>query len=182
MKTAPRLVLSALLLVGAGYALAKEPPLAVVSAVDLKRYSGMWYEVARLPNRFQQQCMADVTADYQLRDDGRLSVTNACRLADGSIDRAEGEARIASDQGSNAKLEVRFAPAWLGWLPLVWGDYWIIELAPDYSYSVVGTQSRKYFWVLARNPSLDEAALTAILLRASKRGFDTTAIVRTLHQ
>ena len=80
MKAASRLVLSALLLVGAKYALAKEPPLAVVSAVDLKRYSGMWYEVARLPNRFQQQCVADVTADYQLRNDGRLSVTNACRL------------------------------------------------------------------------------------------------------
>lgn len=169
----------ALLLSATGFA--SDRPLEVVPDVDLARYVGTWHEIARLPNRFQRQCVGDVTAKYALRDDGRLSVVNACRLADGSIERAEGVARVASSAGPNSKLEVRFAPVWLGWLPLVWGDYWILELASDYRYAVIGTPSRKYFWILARVSHLDEATYAAILVRAAEKGFDTSRVQRTDH-
>jgi apolipoprotein D and lipocalin family protein len=181
MGSTRRVTLPALLLVGMAHVLAAEPPLAVAPDIDLARYTGVWYEIARLPNRFQRQCVDNVTATYQLRDDGRLSVVNACRLIDGDMERAEGVARIASAEGPNTRLEVRFAPAWLGWLPLVWGDYWIIELAPDYSYSVVGTPSRKYLWILARSPRMDESIYSAILARAAGKGFDTSRVQLTAH-
>jgi apolipoprotein D and lipocalin family protein len=171
---------SVALFVGASV-LASERPLEVVPGVDLARYVGTWHEIARLPNRFQRQCVGDVTAKYALRDDGRLSVVNACRLADGSVDQAEGVARLASSTGPNSKLEVRFAPAWLSWLPFVWGDYWIIELAPDYSYSVVGTPNRRYLWILARDRALDSATLSGILARLNRLGFDTTRMIQTDH-
>lgn len=180
MRSGRGLVLFALLAAVANVP-AAERPLAVVPSMDLKRYTGLWYEVARLPNRFQSQCVGDVTATYQLGEDGQLAVINACRLADGNLDKAEGVARLASAEGPVSRLEVRFAPAWLGWLPLVWGDYWVIELAPDYSYSVVGTPSRNYFWILARSPQLDDKTYSAILVRASEKGFDTSRVQRTDH-
>lgn len=182
MTLSRRLAILSMLLFVAAAALASAGALEVVPTVDLKRYTGVWYEVARLPNRFQRHCAGDVTATYDLRSDGRLSVINACRRADGSIDKAEGVARISSPDGPSSKLEVRFAPAWLGWLPMVWGDYWVIELSPDYSYSVVGTPNRKYLWILARDPRMDEPTLASIMRRAAERGFDATSVIRTIHK
>ncbi len=132
--------------------------LEVVPSVDLSRYAGKWYEIARLPNRFQNKCAGEVTANYSQLEGGQLIVVNECRQKDGRITRAEGKARLADKSGPNSKLEVRFAPAWLAWLPMVWGDYWIINLAPDYSYSVVGTPDRKYLWILSRKPQMELAA------------------------
>lgn len=177
MGTAVRLSMLASWLFVATLALAEERPLDVVPEVDLERYAGVWYEVARLPNRFQEQCVGDVSATYRLREDGRFAVINACRVADGKIDQATGVARLASAGESRAKLEVRFAPDWLAWLPMVWGDYWVIELAPDYSYSVVGTPSRKYLWILARERQMPKRTIEGILQRAGQQGFDTTRIV-----
>jgi apolipoprotein D and lipocalin family protein len=153
--------------------------LAVVSSVDLNRYTGLWYEIARLPNRFQKQCLGDVTATYALLDDGSIKVVNRCRKEDGEIEEAEGRAKRSGDDAPNSKLKVRFAPAFLSFLPFVWGDYWIIDLASDYSYAVVGEPTREYLWVLSRTPVMDETQLNAILNRVKEKGYDLTGLIRT---
>lgn len=156
-------------------------PVQAVPRVDLSRYSGTWFEIARLPNKFQTQCAASVSAEYLMRNDGQIDVINRCVKTNGELDAATGRAQIM-DAASNAKLKVRFAPAWLSWLPAVWGDYWILDLAADYSYAVVGDPGRKYLWILARNRSLPESVYQDLLQRIAKQGYDTTALVKTRQQ
>jgi len=153
-------------------------PLATVPKVDLDRYAGRWHEIARTPNWFQRNCAADVTAEYARRPDGTVAVVNSCRRADGSVDRAEGSARVV-DPATNAKLEVAFAPEALRWIPAVWGNYWVIALAPDYRYAIVGEPSRTYLWVLSRTPTLDEATWQAIDARIAAAGYDRAKVTRT---
>jgi apolipoprotein D and lipocalin family protein len=147
-----------------------------VPAVDLDRYAGDWFEIARYPNRFQRECAADVRASYLRRADGRIDVVNRCARADGSVIEARGIARVA-DVRTNAALKVRFAPAALSFLPFAWGDYWIIGLADDYSWAVVGTPDRKYLWILARAPKLDGAGLERAMATLRANGFDTERLV-----
>lgn len=154
-------------------------PLEAVATVDLSRYAGTWYEIARFPNRFQQKCLGDVTASYSLLPDNEVKVVNACRMKNGQITKAEGRARRADDKGSNSKLKVRFAPSFLSWLPVVWGDYWIIDLADDYSYAVVGSPDRKYLWVLSRTPQLQNATYEEITRRVAAQGFEASRLVKT---
>ena len=152
-------------------------PVRTVSLVDLDRYAGDWFEIARFPNRFQRQCVGDVRASYARRADGRLDVVNRCRTADGQTE-ARGVARIV-DERTFARLKVRFAPAWLSFLPLVWGDYWIIGLAPDYSWAVVGDPGRDYLWILARVPHLDDQSTARARAAARDNGFDVERLVPT---
>ena len=137
------------------------------------------YEIARLPNRFQRNCVGEVTAEYTLVANHQIKVINECRRQNGQRDRAEGQARLANKNGPNSQLEVRFAPAWLSWLPAVWGDYWIIALADDYSYAVVGTPDRQYLWVLARTPNLAEAIYHKLLQQTATQGFAVAQLVKT---
>jgi apolipoprotein D and lipocalin family protein len=155
--------------------------LDVVPAIELPRYAGTWYEIARLPNRFQKQCLGDVSAEYTLLDDGTIRVVNRCRNERGEIEAATGRARLASADGPNTKLKVRFAPAILSFLPQVWGDYWIIDLAPDYSYAVIGEPSRKYLWVLSRTTTLPDETLERVLENTRQQGYDLTGLIRTPH-
>lgn len=148
--------------------------------VDLQRYTGRWYEIARLPNRFQEDCVGEVTADYQLLEAGRLRVVNQCSRADGRQMRAEGVARPVDDAG--AKLEVRFAPALFSFLPFVWGDYWILELAPDYSYALVGSPDRAQLWILSRTPSLNRGVYQRLVNRAALEGYDVARLRQTRHE
>jgi apolipoprotein D and lipocalin family protein len=161
-------------------AAAQESAVRTVNAVDLERYLGDWFEIARLPNNFQDDCLSDVKARYSRRDDGRLNVRNSCRRGDGNIKDAEGVARVV-DERTNSKLKVRFAPAFLTFLPWVWGDYWIIGLADDYSWAVVGSPDRKYLWILARSPQLDDASYAAAIRSARENGFPIERLVRTRH-
>ena len=140
-----------------------DKPVTVVPDVDLNRYMGTWHEIARLPNSFQSKCTGDVTATYSLLEDGNVLVVNRCRKENGEFSEAKGVARRASKNGPKGKLEVRFAPSWLSFLPFVWGDYWIIVLASDYSYVAIGGPERKYLWILARTPSMEEATLQQVL-------------------
>jgi apolipoprotein D and lipocalin family protein len=179
----PRALLACLCLVAIGLgfvpkAAGAAEPLATVPRVDLDRYLGRWYEIARYPNFFQRNCKGEVTATYSRREDGTIAVDNACLREDGGTDQAIGAARIV-DAATNAKLEVRFAPAFLSFLPFVWGDYWVIDLAPDYSYAVVGEPSRKYLWILAREPRLDAATFEAIVARLRSAGYDPARLIRT---
>ena len=157
----------------------EKEPLRVVPAVDLPRYAGLWYEVARLPNRFEEKCVGDVTAEYTLKSTDRLKVVNRCRKRDGRMTEAVGDAKLADRKGPNSRLKVRFAPGFLSFLPFVWGDYQIIELAPDYTYAVVGDPSRKYLWFLSRSPQMDEATYLRLLEAARSQGFDVSKLIRT---
>lgn len=159
---------------------AQEPPGAVVAvpSLDLDRYAGLWHEVARLPNRFQRRCVGDVTATYVLQDNG-IQVVNACRVADGTTIRAEGRAKLADHNGPASRLKVRFAPAVLSFLPMVWANYWVLDLTDDYSAALVGTPDRKYLWILSRRPALDSATYDRMVATATRMGFDVAKLQRS---
>lgn len=161
------------LALAAGVASAAEP-LVTVGTVDLGRYAGQWFEVARYPNRFQRQCIGDTTATYRLLDNGTVGVVNRCRTVEG-MDEANGIARLVD--GRTDRLQVSFLPAALRWLPFGWGDYWIIELAPDYRYAVIGEPSREYLWVLARTRALSPEDRRAIGARLPAHGYDPKRLV-----
>jgi apolipoprotein D and lipocalin family protein len=150
-----------------------------VPAVDLRRYAGLWHEVARLPNRFQARCVGETTATYEPLPNGELRVVNSCRDAEQRLIRVEGRARLADRRGPASRLKVRFAPEILAFLPMVWGDYWILDLTDDYGAALVGTPSRKYLWVLARTPQLDEATYQRLVATAAAQGFDVARLVRS---
>ena len=156
-------------------------PLPVVAPVDLQRYAGTWYEQARLPNFFQRNCKGQVAATYVAQADGTVGVVNRCAQTDGNTIEAAGVARTVPVEGKpNAgRLEVSFVPNWLRWLPVVWGDYWVMQLDAQYQVALVGTPDRKYLWVLSREQSLDDTRLNAALEFAKAAGFDTAAVVKT---
>ena len=153
-------------------------PVRPIGSLDLDRYAGRWHEVARLPNRFQKRCIAGVTADYELHDGG-LTIVNECDTADGRRIRAEGRARLADAAEPGARLEVRFAPDLLSFVPFVWVDYWVLDLTDDYGAALVGTPDRGYLWVLSRRPELDEATYDRLVATAARQGFDVTRLQRT---
>lgn len=140
-----------------------------VKYVDLKRYSGLWYEIAKIPNRFQKKCTGNTTAEYSLRDDGRINVTNSCDEEGGERTSTQGIAKIV-DTATNARLEVSFFSI-LGIRPF-WGDYWIIGLDNDYQYAVIGDPDRKYGWILSRSPRLSEEKLKEAWEILRKQGYD----------
>jgi apolipoprotein D and lipocalin family protein len=161
--------------------MAAQTPLRVVPTVDLTRYAGTWYEIARLPNRFQEKCAGEVVAAYALRPDGRIPVTTRCRTTTGDVTVATGIARRVDGQPPSI-LEVRFAPAFLSFLPAVWGDYQIIALGPEYDHAVVGTPDRAYLWVLARTPRIDADVYRRLLDVARGQGFDVAKVLETRQQ
>jgi apolipoprotein D and lipocalin family protein len=144
-----------------------KPPQPAKS-VDLDRYVGRWYEVARYDMRFEKGCEG-VTADYSKRPDGLIRVLNTCHqgAVDGPVKTSEGKAKVV-DPATNAKLKVSFFGPF-------WGDYWVLDHADDYSWSIVGEGSGKYLWLLARKPptDLEREALTA---RARALGYDTAML------
>lgn len=144
--------------------------LAVVEHVELDRYLGTWYEIARYPNRFQKDCFA-TTATYDLRDDGTISVLNRCRKGspDGPEEVASGKAWVV-DPETNARLKVQF------FWPFS-GDYWIIQLGEQYDYAVVGHPDRTYLWILSRIPRLEPALYARILERLRQQGYDPERLV-----
>jgi apolipoprotein D and lipocalin family protein len=158
-------------LFGAGCATAPPPP-PTVPRVDLQRYAGRWYEIARLPFRIQNGCHA-TTATYSGNPDGTIRVENRC--LDGSFTgkerRAVGKAWVV-DKATNARLKVQF----------FWpfrGDYWVLGLGPDYEWALVGDPARKYMWVLSRTPRLPAATYDAILALAKERGYDVARLIPT---
>ena len=139
-----------------------------VPEVDLNRYVGTWHEVARLPNAFEAEDAKQITATYSLNSDGTIKVENRCYVK-GRLQKVVGVARI-DDPKSKAKLGVSFFDIF-GFRP-IWGDYWILGLGPNYSYSVVGDRSRKYAWVLSRTPELTQEQMAEAIQILKTNGFD----------
>jgi apolipoprotein D and lipocalin family protein len=147
-------------------------PVTAVSTVDLARYRGFWYEIAKIPNQFQKQCARQTIAHYSQRADGQLNVLNQCIKKNGNADQARGIARVV-DPTSRAKLKVSLVSFW-GWRPF-WGDYWIIGLDQNYRWAIVGTPDRHYGWILARSQRLDPATLETILTILERNGYQRTS-------
>jgi len=142
---------------------------AVVESVDVEAYMGLWYAVASIPTTFERACAQGTTAEYHLLADGRIEVTNACYREDDSAFTITGRAWVP-DPAEPAKLKVsflRFSNRWF-----LSGDYWVLDLAPDYRYAVVGHPRRKYGWILSRSPVLPDETLDGIFERLEAQGYD----------
>ncbi|WP_035384444.1 lipocalin family protein [Ferriphaselus sp. R-1] len=152
--------------------------LSAISALDVPRYMGTWFEIAKYPNWFQRKCTGNTKAEYSLASDGHLKVVNRCRIKSGELIEATGLARQVG-QANSPKLTVRFAPAWLSFLPFVWGDYWVIDIDDDYQLVAVSEPKREYLWILSRMPKIDSARYRALLARLQQKGFDLNRLELT---
>lgn len=172
-------VLACMLGIGfVGVAQAQLAPLRTVPAVDVPRYMGTWYEIAKYPNWFQKKCASSTQATYTLQADGRVQVLNRCKNDKGEWTEALGAARQIGGPTS-PQLKVRFAPEWLSFIPLVWGDYWIIDLDPDYQWVVVSEPQREHLWILSRTPQMPAVTYQTLLGKLEVLGFDLKAIELT---
>ncbi|WP_270937877.1 lipocalin family protein [Falsiroseomonas oryzae] len=171
-----RLTLLALLALGACATPPQRAPVQTVAAVDLQRYLGTWYEIARFPNSFQdgrgRRCV-ETTATYTLRPDGQVGVTNRCLDAADNNREAVAEGRAYAVEGSNnARLRVTF------FWPF-YGDYWVIGLEPTYRWAVVGSPGRDYLWILSRTPGMSAGDYAAAVGAAAAQGFDVSRLQPT---
>jgi apolipoprotein D and lipocalin family protein len=150
---------------------ARVSTLEVVPNVDLNRYIGTWYEIARYPNSFQPEDCVATTATYELREDGKISVLNTCRKgsSDGPEKTAKGKAWVV-DPVTNARIKVQF------FWPFS-GDYWIIQLGEQYEYAVVGHPDRTYLWILSRTPQMKPEVYAHIIARLKQQGYDPTRLL-----
>lgn len=171
------LFLALALACAAGLAQAVEP-LTTVPTLDVPRYMGTWYEIAKLPNWFQRKCAGSTRAQYSLQANGNVQVANSCRLASGEFDDAIGAARQIG-AASSPKLKVRFAPAWLSLIPAVWGDYWVIELDDNYQWVAVSEPGRQYLWILSRTPRMEPTVYADLLARLARKGLDVQKLELT---
>ena len=155
------------------------PPLKTVNQVDLNKYAGQWYEIAKIPNSFQDQCAYGTTAEYKLIEDGEIQVINKCYTKEDEPDIAEGLAKVA-DKKTNSKLEVSFFSI-LGFRPF-WGDYWIIGLDDNYQWAIVGSPNRKYGWILSRTPSLPDEIMNKIFSILKDQYYDPDEFEMTIQK
>jgi len=162
-----------LIILGSSQVMAQQGDQSVktIASLDVPRYLGTWYEIAKFPNWFQKKCVSNTKAVYTAKSDGNLRVLNSCKTASGETSEAEGLARQIGAKDS-PKLEVRFAPEWLSFLPLVWGDYWVIDLDSQYQVAAVSDPRREYLWVLSRTPQIDPKAYADLLQRLKQQQFD----------
>ncbi|APB98260.1 lipocalin family protein [Polynucleobacter asymbioticus] len=155
-----------------------EAPVKTIPNLDVPRYMGTWYEIAKFPNWFQRKCVANTKAEYSIRPDGNLKVLNSCKTASGEVTDAEGLAKQIGAKDS-PKLLVRFAPAWLSFLPMVWGDYWVVDLDSQYQVAAVSDPKREYLWVLSRTPQLNQKTYEELLQRLKAQQFDVRKLELT---
>lgn len=153
-------------------------PLKAIAQLDLQRYLGRWFEIAKFPNRFQRQCVSDTSADYSLLPNGHIRVLNQCRNSAGNWEHAIGVARPIGGPPT-ARLKVRFTPEWLSFLPFVWGDYWVVDLDEKYELVAVSEPQREFLWILSRAPAVSESSYTELLGRLAAMGLDIQKLEKT---
>ncbi len=151
----------------------KAQDLETVPYVDLEKYAGEWFEIASFPQIFQKGC-TNTKAIYTPNEDGTIQVENSCNLSEKGKTRTTTAKAFVVNNSGNAKLNVQF------FWPLK-GKYWIIDLARDYSYAVVGHPNRKYLWILSRTPEMDAKLYSQIIERAEEKGFDLSKLEKTIH-
>lgn len=149
-----------------------------VENVDLNKYIGMWYEVASIPQSFQKKCVANTTAVYSYAENGLIKVDNTCETASGEREGSEGRAKV-EDQVINSKLKVTFVKI-LDWVFLFGGNYWIIDLADDYSYALIGDPTAKYAWLLSRTPSVTDDLFLLVEKKFKSQGYNTCEILTSI--
>lgn len=149
----------------------KYPPLDTVDKVELDRYLGSWYEIARFEHFFEKDCK-NVTANYSMLDENTIKVINKCTKIQ-TNEKKEAIGRAYAIDETNSKLKVSFFRPF-------YGDYWVLMLDNDYKYAVVGTPSREYLWILARDSKLDEKIKNQILEKLPNLGFDTSKLIWTI--
>lgn len=165
------LILAGVLLLGA---CAQQPVYRTVSTplpvaeIELQPYLGLWYEQARLPNSFEEGCVR-ATAEYAEREDGLISVLNTCYEADGSSRDAKGRARVVGEEGEG-KLKVSFFGPF-------WADYWVVERADDYSWSIVSEPDGKYLWILTRAETINAQERAVFEARVQALGYRPSDLV-----
>jgi len=175
LKKSEKLALTIPILAAAGILFlsqqAKAQELETVDYVDLEKYSGEWYEIASFPQSFQKGCTC-TKATYTPNEDGTIQVENTCNLPEKEKTKSATAKAFVEEGSGNAKLKVQF----------FWpfrGKYWIIDLADDYSYAVVGHPNRKYLWILSRTPEMDQTIYEGILKRVEVKGFDLSKLEKT---
>lgn len=171
-----------LFLVLAGNAFAMGGPsqsqVQTVDSVDLNRYLGTWYEIASIPQSFQKACVGNTVAEYSLTKANTVKVLNSCDTKTGARKTAEARAKIV-DKDSNAKLKVTFVKIF-NWVYSFGGNYWILDLAEDYSYAVVGDPTTEYAWILSRTPQVSHDDLVAANQNLLKNGYDTCKVLTSI--
>lgn len=150
-----------------------------IPSLDLSHYLGRWYEICRLPLKYEDEAATNITATYSLNEDGTVHVDNRCFDEDGKPVQALGQATPVDD--ANSRLKVTFLPEFIRWIPFTSGDYWVLKIDPDYRVSLVGTPDRKNLWLLARGPDLAEATREEYLAEARRQGFELSALVTPRH-
>lgn len=150
----------------------KEKPLPVVDSLEISRYMGTWYEIARLPNSFEKG-LQNITATYTLREDGKVAVLNQGIDENGKLKKASGIAKVP-DKAEPAKLKVSFFRPF-------YGKYWVMALDSGYQYALVGHPNRQYLWFLSREPNLSHEIFQKLAAQAAQQGFDTSRLERVVH-
>lgn len=176
-----KIAIGGAVLVGLGLATlayAQKEPLPTVEKVELDRYLGVWYEVARKPMSFQNKCDRDVTATYTLNENGNIKVDNRCITKNGEQTVSIGEAFV-QNAPFNTKLKVSFLPEFIRWMPIGRGDYWVLKLDEAYQTVLVGEPQRKYMWVLSRTPQANPEVINEYLEYAKSLGYNLDDIIHT---
>jgi apolipoprotein D and lipocalin family protein len=150
-----------------------------VPSLDLNRYLGRWYEICRLPLKWEDETATDITATYSLNDDGNIRVDNRCFDKDDKPSQAIGDAAPVDD--THARLKVTFLPEYVRWIPFTKADYWVLKIDPAYRTALVGTPDRKYLWVLSRQPRLAPDVIREYLAEATRQGFDLAELITPRH-
>jgi len=153
------------------------PPVHGVDKLDLSRYAGTWFEVARMPNKLQANCRYDATTTYRLKDDGTVTVLNRCVDANEQVKVAVGRATPLG--GDPARLRLSYVPDWLSWWPGTRTDHWVVMLDGDYRYAVVSDSTRRSLWILSRAPSLDAATYDGIVTQLRAQRYPVEQLVLT---
>lgn len=145
--------------------------------LDLDRFLGHWHAVAWLPLPFQRRCAGELTLEYAPRDDGLIVLHGSCRTADGRVSETHGVVRQPVPLREPAKLQVRFAPAWLDRLRFVWNEHWVVGLDPDYRWAMVGEPRRRYLWILGREARMDYHLFEELKGIARRMGYDLAPLL-----